>query len=157
MFAVIKTGGKQYMVAASEVIEVEKLDGGAGDAISFGEVLMVGGEGGLTLGTPLVEGATVAGEIVGQKRTAKILVFKKRRRQNSKRSRGHRQHLTVVRITEILTDGKASAQKAEAAPETKAKPKAKAAKPKPEKAVAASNEAKPARKPRTRAAAKTKE
>ena len=152
MFAVIKTGGKQYKVAASEVIEVEKLDGGAGDAISFGEVLMVGGESGLTLGTPLVEGATVAGEIVGQRRTAKILVFKKRRRQNSKRSRGHRQHLTVVRITEILTDGKAPSPKAEAA----ARPAARVKKPKAEPEATATEEAKPARKPRAKAAAKTK-
>jgi large subunit ribosomal protein L21 len=99
----------------------------------------------------LVEGATVAGEIVGQRRTAKILVFKKRRRQNSKRSRGHRQHLTVVRITEILTDGKAPSPKAEAA----ARPEARVKKPKAEPEAAATEEAKPARKPRARAAAKT--
>jgi large subunit ribosomal protein L21 len=105
MFAVIRTGGKQYRVAPADVVEVEKLDGDAGDAVSFGEVLMVGGDSGTTMGAPLVAGATVAGEIVGQKRTATILVFKKRRRQNSKRRRGHRQSLTTVRITEILTDG----------------------------------------------------
>jgi large subunit ribosomal protein L21 len=138
MFAVIKTGGKQYKVAASDLIEVEKLGGNAGDSVAFGEVLMVGGEAGVTVGAPLVAGATVAGEIVGQERTAKILVFKKRRRQNSKRSRGHRQHVTVVRITEILTDGKAPAKRAEAAApeanETAAKPK-------------------PARKPRAKVAA----
>ncbi|HZP19209.1 MAG TPA: 50S ribosomal protein L21 [Bauldia sp.] len=121
MFAVIKTGGKQYKVAASDLIEVEKLAGAAGDAVSFGEVLMVGGDSGVTMGAPFVGGASVTGEIVAQARTPKILVFKKRRRQNSKRSRGHRQHLTTVRITEILTDGKAPASRA-AGSEPAAKP-----------------------------------
>jgi large subunit ribosomal protein L21 len=121
MFAVIKTGGKQYRVAGDDVIVVDKLEGADGDAVAFGEVLMVSGDEGVTVGTPLVAGATVAGEIVGQKRTAKILVFKKRRRQNSKRSRGHRQQMTVVRITEILTGGAApTARKAEAKPRAKA-------------------------------------
>jgi large subunit ribosomal protein L21 len=127
MFAVIKTGGKQYRVAGNDVIEVDRLEGTDGDAVAFGEVLMVGGEAGVTVGTPLVVGATVAGEIVGQKRTARILVFKKRRRQNSKRSRGHRQQVTVVRITEILTGGAApSGRKAEARAKPKAKAEAKA-------------------------------
>jgi len=101
MFAVIKTGGKQYRVAANDKLEVELLPGVAGDTVTFGEVLLVGSEAGTTVGSPLVEGATVTGEIVDQMRTRKILVFKKRRRQNSKRSRGHRQHQTVVRITGI--------------------------------------------------------
>jgi large subunit ribosomal protein L21 len=121
MYAVIKTGGKQYKVAAGNLITIEKLVGDTGDAISFEEVLLVGGDEGTTVGSPLVAGAAVAGEIVDHKRTAKILVFKKRRRQNSKRSRGHRQEQTLVRITEILTDGKKpAAKKAKAAPETKA-------------------------------------
>jgi large subunit ribosomal protein L21 len=134
MFAVIKTGGKQYRVAASDVIEVATVSGAKGDAVAFGEVLMVGGDDGVTLGSPLVAGAQVAGEIVEQTRSATILVFKKRRRQNSKRSRGHRQHNTLVRITEILTDGKAPSRAAaaagpEAAPAKPArKPRAKAAK-----------------------------
>ena len=115
MFAVIKTGGKQYRVAPADVVAIEKLDGAAGDSVAFDEVLLVGGDGGTTLGAPLVAGATVAGEIVDQKRTATILVFKKRRRQNSKRRRGHRQALTLVRITEILTDGQAPAKAAKAA------------------------------------------
>jgi len=101
MFAVIKTGGKQYRVAANEKVEVELLSGEAGDTVSFDEVLLVGGEDGVTVGAPTVAGARVSGEIVDQIRTRKILVFKKRRRQNSKRSRGHRQALTVVRITGI--------------------------------------------------------
>jgi large subunit ribosomal protein L21 len=139
MYAVIKTGGKQYKVAESDVVRLERLAGAAGDAVAFGEVLVVGGDDGVTLGSPLVAGAQVAGEIVKHSRSARILVFKKRRRQNSKRSRGHRQDHTVVRITEILTDGKtpskkaaakkAAPKKAEAAPEAAA-PEAKADKPK---------------------------
>ena len=103
MFAVIKTGGKQYRVAANDELEVELLAGEAGDAVSFDEVLLVGGEAGTTIGAPTVAGASVSAEIVDQIRTRKILVFKKRRRQNSKRSRGHRQYLTVVKITGIMT------------------------------------------------------
>ena len=109
MYAVIKTGGKQYRVAPADVIEIERLGGAKGDAVAFDQVLMVGGEAGVTVGAPLVNGATVAGEIVDQTRGDRILVFKKRRRQNSKRSRGHRQDHTRVRITEILTEGKAPA------------------------------------------------
>jgi large subunit ribosomal protein L21 len=170
MYAVIKTGGKQYKVAAGNLIAIEKLVGTAGDSVSFDEVLLVGGDSGTTLGSPLVAGAAVAGEIVDHKRTAKILVFKKRRRQNSKRSRGHRQEQTLVRITEILTDGqKPAAKTAKAAPEPKAETaaapaaaaeEAPAAKPKrtakaaPKKAEAAGDgeKAKPARKPRAKAA-----
>ena len=115
MFAVIKTGGKQYRVAASDLIEVEKLAGEPGEGVSFAEVLMVGGaEADATVGAPVVKGATVAGEIVEQRRGAKVLAFKKRRRQNSKRKRGHRQQLTLVRITEILTGGAAPKGKASA-------------------------------------------
>jgi large subunit ribosomal protein L21 len=125
MFAVIKTGGKQYRVEPADLVKVDRLDGDAGDAVSFEQVLVVGGESDTTLGGPFVAGATVTGEIVDQTRDDKILVFKKRRRQNSRRSRGHRQMMTVVRIGEILTDGKAPAKaakpaKAEAAPEAKA-------------------------------------
>ncbi len=126
MYAIIKTGGKQYKVAENDKLVIERLAGEAGDAVSFGEVLAVGGDDAVTVGAPTVAGAQVAGEIVEHNRSATILVFKKRRRQNSKRSRGHRQQHTVVRITEILTDGKApSKQAAAATDETKAeKPKA---------------------------------
>ncbi len=117
MYAVIKTGGKQYRVAPADVIEIERLGGAKGDAVAFDQVLMVGGEAGVTVGAPLVDGASVAGEIVDQTRGDRILVFKKRRRQNSKRSHGHRQDHTRVRITEILTEGKAGADVA--APEAK--------------------------------------
>jgi large subunit ribosomal protein L21 len=105
MFAVIKTGGKQYTVAANDVITIERLEGEAGDVVAFSEVLMIGGEKAV-IGSPLVAGATVAGELVEQARGPKVISFKKRRRQNSKRKKGHRQHLSLVRITEILTDGK---------------------------------------------------
>src|SRR5882672_1194410 len=87
MYAIIKTGGKQYKVAEKDTIQLERLAGAAGDTVAFGEVLMVGGDDGVTLGSPLVSGAQVAGEIVEHRRSATILVFKKRRRQNSKRSR----------------------------------------------------------------------
>jgi large subunit ribosomal protein L21 len=133
MFAVIKTGGKQYQVAANDQIEVELLAGAPGDMITFDQILLVGGEAGVTVGAPLVAGATVSAEIIEQFRTRKILVFKKRRRQNSKRSRGHRQSLTLIRINEILTDGvKASGKKT-----TKAKAKPKAAKAEAEAAAPA--------------------
>jgi large subunit ribosomal protein L21 len=105
MFAVIKTGGKQYRVAADSVVSVEKVAGKAGDIVEFGEVLMLGGDSPV-LGSPTIAGAMVAGEVLQQGRGPKVIAFKKRRRQNSKRKRGHRQEFTMVRITEILTDGK---------------------------------------------------
>jgi large subunit ribosomal protein L21 len=141
MFAVIKTGGKQYKVAPNDVLRVEKLAGEPGDLIEFGAVLAIGGEAGVTLGAPLVEGAMVAAEVVEQGRADKIIVFKKKRRKNHRRRNGHRQHETVLRVTEILTDGKkpskaaskAKVAKAEPAPEAEAAPAAKAA---PKKAAA---------------------
>lgn len=149
MYAVIKTGGKQYKVAERDVIELERLAGAAGDSVAFGQVLVVGGEEGVTLGDPLVAGAQVAGEIVEHTRSAKILVFKKRRRQNSKRSRGHRQDHTVVRITEILTDGK-SPSKAAAPKKARAKAEAPAEAPPAEATAPEAKAEKPkaARKPR---------
>jgi large subunit ribosomal protein L21 len=117
MFAVIRTGGKQYRVAADQVITVDKLAGAPGDRVEFGEVLVVGGDR-VALGAPTVPGASVAGEVVEQGRTATIIAFKKRRRQNSRRKRGHRQEFTRVRITEILPEGGQASglDKAEAAP-----------------------------------------
>lgn len=105
MFAVIKTGGKQYKVAVNDVITIERLAGEAGDIIAFDQVLMLGGDK-PEVGAPTVKGATVAGELTEQARGPKVISFKKRRRQNSKRKKGHRQDLTIVRITEILTGGK---------------------------------------------------
>jgi large subunit ribosomal protein L21 len=104
MFAVIKTGGKQYRVAVDDALKVEKIAGEPGEIIQFGEVLVVGGDS-VTLGLPTVEGATVAAEVLSQARGPKVIAFKKRRRKNSRRKRGHRQEFTLVRITEILTGG----------------------------------------------------
>jgi len=104
MFAVIKTGGKQYRVAEDQLVEIEKVPGDLGQIIQLGDVLMVGGDQ-TKLGTPTVEGASVAAEVVEQGRGPKIIAFKKRRRKNSRRKRGHRQEFTLIRITEILMDG----------------------------------------------------
>src|SRR3954465_4587460 len=104
MFAVIKTGGKQYRVAAEDKLKVEKVAGEPGEIIQFGEVLVVGGDN-VTLGNPTISGASVAAEVVAQDRGPKVIAFKKRRRKNSRRKRGHRQQFTLIRITEILTGG----------------------------------------------------
>ena len=97
MFAVIRTGGKQYKVAKGDVLNVERLPGDAGGAVTFKEVLMAGGK----AGAPLIKGASVAGEIVAQERSEKVVAFKKKRRKNTHRKRGHRQHFTRVKITDI--------------------------------------------------------
>ncbi|MGA7545955.1 MAG: 50S ribosomal protein L21, partial [Methyloceanibacter sp.] len=119
MFAVIRTGGKQYRVAPNDIIEIERIAGEPGDIIELGEVLLLGGgEGGPKAGSPAVAGALVAAEVVEQKRGDKIIVFKKKRRKNYRRKNGHRQALTLLRITEILTDGtKPSKTKAAPRPE----------------------------------------
>ncbi|WP_306026068.1 50S ribosomal protein L21 [Oceaniradius stylonematis] len=150
MFAVIKTGGKQYRVAADDVLTLEKLDGDAGEMVQFSDVLMVGSDADVTIGSPLVDGALVTAEVVTQGRGRKVIAFKKRRRQNSRRKKGHRQYLTTVRISEILTGGakpskkpaakkaaapKAEGAKADAAPAAKA-PKAEAKAAEAPKAVA---------------------
>ena len=123
MFAVIKTGGKQYRVAAEDVIKVERVEGNRGEIIQFGEVLLLGGDG-VTLGAPTVAGASVAAEVVEQGRGPKVIAFKKRRRKNSRRKRGHRQEFTRVRITEILTDGRSPSQAQAAAAPAAAAPEA---------------------------------
>jgi large subunit ribosomal protein L21 len=102
MYAVIKTGGKQYRVAADEVLTIEKIVGDAGASVEFTEVLMVAGSAEPKLGQPTVSGAKVIAEVVKQGRAAKVIAFKKRRRKNSRRKRGHRQELTTVRIKEII-------------------------------------------------------
>lgn len=108
MFAVIKTGGKQYRVAANDIISVATLEGEAGANVTFGDVLLFGDGEATQVGAPLLDGVTVSGEIVDHGRTKKVIAFKKRRRQNSRRKRGHRQHFTAVRITEISAGGKSS-------------------------------------------------
>ncbi len=105
MYAVVKTGGKQYRVAAGDTVEIERLPGAAGDIVTLDEVLMLGDGANVTIGAPRVAGASVAAEILEQARGPKIIVFKKRRRQNSRRKKGHRQDLTILRISEILTNG----------------------------------------------------
>ena len=122
MFAVFKTGGKQYRVAAEDVLKVDKIKGEPGEVVEFGEVLAVGGES-VTLGAPTVAGATVAAEVLDQGRGGKIIAFKKRRRKNSRRKRGHRQEFTLLRITEILTDGKKPSQTPPPRPKREPAPK----------------------------------
>ena len=138
MFAVIRTGGKQYRVAPNDIIEIEKITGNPGDIVELGEVLLLGGEGAPKTGSPTISGASVAAEVLDQKRDEKIIVFKKKRRLGYRRTKGHRQLLTALRITEILTDGK--------------KPSKKAAKPAPAKAdTKPAEKAAPAKKPATKA------
>ena len=145
MFAVIRTGGKQYRVAPNDIIEIEKIAGEPGDIVELGEVLLLGGEGGPKTGSPTIAGAMVAAEVLEQKRDDKVIVFKKKRRKGYRRTKGHRQMLTALRITEILTDGKkpskAAAKPAPAKAETKPAETKAAAKPAETKA-----EAKPAAK-----------
>ncbi|WP_415189226.1 50S ribosomal protein L21 [Rhodomicrobium sp.] len=128
VYAVIRTGGKQYKVAPQDVLQIEKIEGAAGDSVNFAEVLALGGEGEPKFGAPLVDGAAVAAEIVEQGKGPKVIIFKKRRRQNSRRRNGHRQLLTTVRIIDILTDGKAPVKAAEATPAEEAPKKAAKAK-----------------------------
>jgi large subunit ribosomal protein L21 len=103
MFAVIKTGGRQYRVVPDDVLEITKIAGDVGTIVQLGEVLMLGGDT-PTLGTPTVAGASVAAEVLDHKRGPKVIAFKKRRRKNSRRKRGYRDEITVLRITEILAD-----------------------------------------------------
>ncbi len=161
MFAVFKTGGKQYRVAAEDVLKIDKVKGEPGEIVEFGEVLVVGGEA-VTLGAPTVAGATVAAEVLDQSRGPKVIAFKKRRRKNSRRKRGHRQEFTLLRITEILTDGRKPSKTVQPRPK-------RAPAPKPDESVAEgsaaadlANEkprkasAKKAQKPKSAAPAKTK-
>ena len=101
MFAVIRTGGKQYRVSQDTVLKVEKLEAEAGATVTFNDVLCVGSDAGLTIGGPTVPGASVTATVIAQDRLDKVIIFKKRRRQNSRRRNGHRQHVTVLRISQI--------------------------------------------------------
>ncbi|WP_083982676.1 50S ribosomal protein L21 [Devosia soli] len=155
-FAVIKTGGKQYKVAANDVLKIEKLDAAVGDIVTFDEVLMVGD----VIGAPLVEGALVAAELVETKKQKTVIIFKKRRRHNSRRRNGHRQLLTTVRITEILTGGAQptikAAAKSEATDSVSEKAPAKKSAPKAEDATSETTEAKAAPKKAAPKKAETK-
>ena len=178
-FAVIKTGGKQYKVAANDVVKIEKIAGEPGDVVTFDQVLMVGEGDDVTVGAPLIEGALVAAQFLGTKKQRTVIILKKERRQHYDRRNGHRQQLSTVRITEILTGGAqpttqideiakarylkavgapaASVSETEAAPTKKARASAKAA-PAAEVEVEApaAEDAAPAKKaaPKKKAAAK---
>jgi large subunit ribosomal protein L21 len=161
MYAVIKTGGKQYRVAQNEVLKIERLAVEAGRRIAFNEVLAVDAGAGLKVGTPMVAGAMVTATVVEQTHAPTILVFKKKRRHNYRRKNGHRQDLTVIRIGEILTDGRQPSPEpepqAEAAPRpAAAKPKAKAKPAQPPAAKKAAAKPKPAKKAAAKPAAKAK-
>ena len=121
MFAVIRTGGKQYKVAEDQVLQVEGISGEPGTIVQLGEVIMLGGERPV-LGAPTVAGASVAAEIIEHGRGPKIVAFKKRRRKNSRRKRGHRQEFVLIRISEILTEGAKPTKGPKPKPEAKAKP-----------------------------------
>ena len=146
MFAVIKTGGKQYRVAEDQMLQIEKVAGEPGQIIQLGDVLMLGGDQ-PQFGTPTISGASVAAEVLSQGRGPKIIAFKKRRRKNSRRKRGHRQEFTLIRITEILTEG--------AKPTKTARPKREKA-PKPEADADAEGEGETKAAPRKRPAGKAK-
>jgi large subunit ribosomal protein L21 len=161
MFAVIKTGGKQYRVAEDQKLQIEKVEGEPGQIIQLGDVLMLGGDN-PQFGSPTVSGASVAAEVIAQERGPKVIAFKKRRRKNSRRKRGHRQEFTLIRITEILTDGAKPTKTARPKPERKPKAEAAAggegetkAKPKAAKKPAAKAK-KPAAKPKAAAKGKKK-
>jgi large subunit ribosomal protein L21 len=159
MFAVIKTGGRQFRVVPDDVLEIGKIAGDVGTIVQLGEVMVVGGDTPV-LGFPFIKGASVAAEVLDHKRGPKVISFKKRRRKNSKRKRGYRDEITVIRVTEILTDGKAPTvkprpkreKKIEAAPVDGDAPAKKA----PAKKPAAKTATKAAAKAPAKAAAKPK-
>ena len=122
MFAVIKAGGKQYRVAAEDVIRIDRVEKKPGEVVSFGEVLVVGGDT-PSIGAPTVSGATVAAEVLSHGRDDKVIAFKKRRRKNSRRKRGYRHEFSLIRITEILTEGKKPSDTPPPRPKREAKPK----------------------------------
>ncbi|RWD71149.1 50S ribosomal protein L21 [Mesorhizobium sp.] len=151
MFAVIKTGGKQYRVAANDLLKIEKLEAKVGDIVEIGNVLAHGEGENVTFGAPFVDGALVTAEVVEQGKNRTVIAFKKRRRQNSRRKIGHRQLLTTVRIAEILLGGAKPSKKAAAKPEAKAEAKAEVAA--EAKAETAPKEPKAKKEPKAEAAA----
>ncbi|WP_192252530.1 50S ribosomal protein L21 [Mesorhizobium caraganae] len=153
MFAVIKTGGKQYRVAANDLLKIEKLEANVGDIVEIGSVLAHGEGENVTFGAPFVDGALVTAEVVEQGKNRTVIAFKKRRRQNSRRKIGHRQLLTTVRIAEILLGGAKPSKKAAAKVEAKA-PEAKADVAPEAKAEAAPKEAKAKKEAKAEAAPK---
>ncbi|UCI08439.1 50S ribosomal protein L21 [Mesorhizobium sp. B1-1-8] len=152
MFAVIKTGGKQYRVAANDLLKIEKVEAQVGDIVEIGTVLAHGEGENVTFGAPFVDGALVTAEVVEQGKNRTVIAFKKRRRQNSRRKIGHRQLLTTVRISEILLGGAKPAKKAAAKPEARAEAPAKAEVAAEAKAEAAPKEAKAKKEAKAEAA-----
>ncbi|HET7847422.1 MAG TPA: 50S ribosomal protein L21 [Pseudolabrys sp.] len=148
MFAVIKTGGKQYRVVPEDVIRIDRVNGQPGEIVEFGEVLVVGGDT-PEIGAPTVAGATVAGEVLQHTRGDKVIAFKKRRRKNSRRKRGYRHEFSVIRITEILTGGAKPSKEAKPRPkrEPKPKPEGETAEARPAKAKAKKPAARATKKP----------
>ena len=154
MFAVIKTGGRQYRVAPDDVLEIGKIAGDVGTIVQLGEVLLVGGETPV-LGAPTVAGASVAAEVLDHKRGPKVIAFKKRRRKNSRRKRGFREEFTLIRITEILTDGQKANKTVQPRPKRAPAPAAQGGAEAGETAAAASKGA-TAKKARAKKAPKAK-
>jgi large subunit ribosomal protein L21 len=158
MFAVIRAGGKQYRVAAEDVIRIDRVNGEPGQVVEFGEVLVLGGDTPV-IGMPTIAGAMVAGEVLQHTRGDKVIAFKKRRRKNSRRKRGYRHEFSVIRITEILTDGAKPSKTPPPRPKRESKPKPEAeaeAKPKAAKAKDKAKAKKPAAKKPAKPAAKGK-
>ena len=156
MFAVIRAGGKQYRVAAEDVIRIDRVNGEPGEVIEFGEVLVLGGDT-PQLGMPTIAGAMVAGEVLQHTRGDKVIAFKKRRRKNSRRKRGYRHEFSVIRITEILTDGAKPSKTPPARPKREAKPKVEGeAEAEPKAAKAKAKAKKPAAKKPAKPATKGK-
>lgn len=156
MFAVIKTGGKQYKVAEGDEIVIEKLVADAGDSVTFDDVLMLGDGGKVTIGEPMVSGASVVGTVAAQRKGKKVLIMKKRQRNTYRRKKGHRQLETVVTIESILADGKKAPAKKKAASKTDDAPKAEAA-PKTEAKAPAAKKETAAKEPAAKKAAPKKE
>jgi large subunit ribosomal protein L21 len=156
MFAVIRAGGKQYRVAAEDVIRIDRVNGEPGEVVEFGEVLVLGGDT-PQLGMPIIAGAMVAGEVLQHTRGDKVIAFKKRRRKNSRRKRGYRHEFSVIRITEILTDGAKPSKTPPPRPKREAKPKPEGeAETKPKAAKAKAKAKKPAAKKPAKPATKRK-
>lgn len=156
MFAVVKTGGKQYRVAKDDIIEVEKLDGNAGDKIQLPHVLMVGDGKSVRIGDPLLPGTSVSAEILKQKKADKILVFKKKRRHNYRRLKGHRQQLTVLKILDVGGEKKPASSKAKPAGDKKKETSPKEAAPKKAAAAKAAPKKQTAKTKATKKAASAK-
>ena len=158
MFAVIRAGGKQYRVAAEDVIRIDRVNGEPGQVVEFGEVLVLGGDTPV-IGMPTITGAMVAGEVLQHTRGDKVIAFKKRRRKNSRRKRGYRHEFSVIRITEILTDGAKPSKTPPPRPKRESKPKPEAeaeAKPAKAKSKAKARSKKPAAKKPAKPATKGK-